>query len=183
MYISPLRLAGMAAVLIVGVVGGALLGRVTAPSGAGGPGATTDPSPAPSADAGPTEASYRAARNAICLRYSGQLEPMKEQFGRLYDEGLTAAERDAIAATLTTFVGSAEAMVRELGDLEPPTSLVAKHAANVTNYENMNRLIRQLLARLAVDDLAGAELFDLATNPINEQVLQYEAEVVLTNCP
>lgn len=185
MYISPLRLAGMAAVLVIGVIGGAVLGRMTLPSGAGGPGDTPTPAPTVAATQDPASAraAYRAARDAICARYGAELNPLKQDFERLYEPTLTKAERAAIVEDLRTFVERAESMAGELGGLEAPGDLVAGHAANVANFENMHLLIREMLARFAVDDLAGAELFDLATNPINEEVLQYEQDVALLNCP
>jgi hypothetical protein len=187
MYISPLRLAGMAAVLVVGVIGGAVLGRMSVPSGVGGP--IGSPTPTPAATVAATDdfatarAAYRAARDAICTRYGAELNPLKDGFALLYDEALTVAERAAIVDDLRTFVERAESMTVELGDLDPPAELVAGHAANVANFENIHRLIREMLVRLAADDLAGAELFDVATNPINEEVLKFEQDVALMNCP
>ena len=88
-YISPFRLATMAAALIVAVAGGAWIGRVTAPGGVGGPVTT----PSPTAPAGVSLNAYRSAHDAICAAYTTQIDPFKAKLKKLYDPTLPAADR------------------------------------------------------------------------------------------
>jgi hypothetical protein len=183
-YISPLRLAGMAAVLIVGVIGGAVIGRATVPSGAG-----AVPSPTPTLQPTPTEdpdAAYRAytdARDEICDRYVGETDPLRPQFENLYDPAESAADRAPKIAALAAFATKYDAMIAELGALDAPAVVAIEHATNVARFDAEAGLIDGIVERLNAGDLAGAESLDQATDPISSDIGAFEAQRGLHACP
>ena len=182
MYISPFRLATMAAALVIAVVGGAWIGRVTAPGGVGGP--VTTPSPtASTAPAGVSLEAYRAAHDTICTTYAAQIDPFKAKLKRLYDPTLPAADRAIEVDALTNIVTLTEAMTADLGRLEVPASIAVDHAIYVSNYQHVTALIRQEFPLIAQGDYATAEALDLATNPPSRAIEAFERVNGLTNCP
>jgi hypothetical protein len=181
MYVNPLRLAGMAAVFTVAVIGAALVGRATAPGGAGGP-----PSPGPSsseAASGSSLEDYRAARNEICLSYSAQMNPLKPQIVGLTEPGTPADDRAVNVQAMTDIITLNEAMTAELSRLVPPTALEADHLVQITDYQHMSALLRQELERVAAADYAGALALDLATNPLSQDIGRFENANHLSHCP
>ena len=179
MYVSPTRLALMAAALVVAVVGGAAIGRMTAPGGSGAPAPTATPSGSP---ADPL-IQYRADRDAICARYAAATDPLRPQFEDLYDPEETAADRAPKIAALDAFAAQYDLMVDELAELEAPPQIAADHAAAVARYEAVGSLIHGIVERLNAGDLAGAESLDLATDPIGIEIEQFETNHGLVGCP
>ena len=179
MYLSPLRLAGMAAVFAIAVVGAALVGRATAPAG---PGSPPTASPSPSAGQATLEG-YRAAYNAICTRYAAQLNPLKDSFNGLYDESLSDEERAMRASVLAGYVTTSEAMADELGALVPPADLATEHQAMVQETRVVNGMIHDILDKLEAGDLVGAQSIDASTNSHSRVVEMFEGRYELRHCP
>ena len=181
MFISPARLAAMAAVVVVALTGAAWAGRVTAPSGFGG---QTLPTPTPAATAEPvTLVSYRAARDAICNRYVPEADALKAQLDRLYDPALTAAERAPKVAALTQISTEVTAFVGELAALDVPPALATDHAQNLARYLDIKSLIDQEVPLLQAGKFASAEALDLATGPIAGEIGRFESKYGLVDCP
>ena len=180
-FISPLRLAGMAGLLIIAVAGGAFIGRATAPGGAGSPA-----TPAPTTDSsggGVTLDAYRVGWTAICNRYSAAVNPLKPDLEGIHDAETTAENRAAKARTLLDMVTQFESMTAELAGLEPPRELAAEHAAFVARSQDANLLIREVLARLAAGDLEGAASVDAAINVLNVPMTAFQSDNRLDGCP
>ena len=178
-YLSPLRLAGLAAVLTVAILGAAFVGRTTAPSG---PGSQPSASPSPAAGVVTLEA-YRIARSAVCGRYNGELGPMKDDLTDLYDETATDEERAAKAAIVADFANRTEDMVDELDALQAPPDLAVRHALNVDRYRRVVEMLRELGPLLVEGDLAGAQALDEATDPLSAQIAEFENAYDLVNGP
>ena len=179
--LSMTKAAALAAALVLALAGAAWAGRSTAPD-VGAPAGTTSPTPAPT-PAGVTMESYRGARNAICVRYYTTVEPLKPQLEGLHDPETSPADRSAKARVLLDIVTQLEAMVAELDTLDAPAELVEDHAEYVARYQDMNLLIRQILARLNQGDLEGAAVVDDALNVLNGPMLAFENANELDVCP
>ena len=184
MYLSPFKIATAAAVVAVAMVGAAYFGRATAPGGVGGqPSPSPAGTPAATPDAVAIFESYRDARDQICDRYRSQTDPLRPQFEDLYDPGETAQERAPKVAALSAFALEYHRMVDELADVQAPAEIADDHAAIVAKYDAVAGLIDGIVARLNAGDLAGAEAIDNATNPIAEEIEQFESRNVLSGCP
>lgn len=180
MYLSPMKLAGMAAVLVVALGAGVLIGRATVPSGVG-----SAPSPLPTETAAPTDdtAAYRNARDEICTRYVAATDPLRPKYDGLYDTTITDAERGKRILALDQFVSQYDAMREELSKLDAPAAIAEEHAANLALYDAQAGMIHAVVTRLYAGDLAGAESIDLATDPISRKIETFETRNVLTHCP
>jgi hypothetical protein len=187
MYISPVRLAGLAAVLVAAVAGGAWIGRSTAPSGVGSPtpsaASTASPSATPSQSTGDDLQSYRLARNTICAGYDGAVGPLRPALVGLYDVGTTPSGRVTAIEALRSISTKLEAMTVELIQLDTPPSIAVDHGRSVARQEDMNSLIRQELDALGRDDLAGAQALDTATEPLDTTIGEFETHYGLVSCP
>jgi hypothetical protein len=179
MYVSPTRLAVMAATLVVAVVGGAFFGRISAPRGSGAPAPTETPSGSPRDPL----IEYRADRDEICERYVAATDPLRPQFEELYDPEETAAERAPKIAALDAFAAQYDLMVNELAALTAPPQIAGEHAASVARYDAVGSMIHGIVERLNAGDLAGAESLDLATDPIGLEIERFETNQVLVGCP
>jgi hypothetical protein len=179
MYVTPIRLAGIAAAFAVAIVGAAWFGRMTAAPGVGGPG----PSPTPSATAEVTIAEYRAARDEICRRYGAELNPLKPQMDGIYDPEAAPADRAAKAQILAHYADRNDAMIAELRALRVPSSVAGDHNASVTQAEDSSDLIRGAVSRVEAGDLAGAKALDLATDPLSRDIEAFERKYGLAACP
>jgi hypothetical protein len=184
-YLSQLRLAGMAAVMAIAVIGAGVIGRATAP-GAGAqsgatPSATESGSPAPSSTI--TIDSFRTARDAICDRYLPLLDPLKTAMDGIYDPELTVAERQPKLDALRQTRIELDRMIGELRGLEVPSGLAVDTAVALAALDSTSRLIAQAIGRLEAGDLAGAEALDLATDPNSREVAAYVRRHGLQNCP
>lgn len=179
MYISPTRLAVMAAALVVAVVGGAVLGRMTAPGGSGGPAPIETPFESPRDPL----VQYRAERDEICARYVAATDPLRPQFADLYDPAETPAERAPKIAAIDAFADQYDLMVNELADLSAPPAIAGEHAATVARYDDVAGLIHGIVERLNAGDMAGAESLDLGTDPIAIEIEQFETNYDLVGCP
>jgi len=182
MYMSPLRLAGIAAAFTVAMVGAAWFGRMTASSGVGGtPTESARPSAVASAEI--TIKDFRAARNEICARYAAELNPLKPQLDGIYDAATSATDRAAMISTLRRIADRADAMIGELQTVPVPGAVVADQTANISRLQDTTSLIRQELTRLAAGELAEAQALDLATDPLSRQVEAFENKYGLAACP
>ena len=183
--LSMTRLAAIAAVFIAALLGAGAFGRLTAPVAAPNPSSNPGPtSPAPGQSAaGVSLDSYRVARNEICARYRAQLDPLKPSFAHLYDAGLTDDERSVFANVLLGYANGSEQMESELATLQAPPEIAAQHAEMVANLKEVNRLIRDVLAKIANKDLEGARASDLATDPYSRATETFERDNDLQPCP
>lgn len=181
MYVTPLRLAGLAAVLAIALIGGGIIGRATGPADAGAL-PTPVPSTAPSGGA-VTVDSYRIARNAVCSRHAAAAEPLKGQLDGIFDPETPAADRASKTQALLAIVSEIEAAIRGLQELEAPPALAAGHAAYITRYQDMALFIREVLSRINTGDLEGAASVDEAINTLNSPMLEFEENNQLVSCP
>jgi len=179
MYISPLRLAGMAAVVSIAIAGAGLIGRATAPNQAGG-----HPSAAPSPVA--TEVmleSYRVARDAICERYEALVDPLKPQLDGIYDPELPEGDRLTKTAALAAIGDGFDAMIAELAALPVPAEIAEQHAENLADWNAVLRLIREAVGDVQAGDLVNAERMDRATDAFSEDIISFERSFRLKSCP
>jgi hypothetical protein len=178
---SPMRAAALTAALVLGLVGGVFVGRLSAPAGVGGPQQT--PAATPTAAAGATIASYRAARNAICKAYLPRLQEQNNLLDRLYDPALSEAERAPKITALQTIVSIVDQTVTELEGLEVPADMLQDHAAQVVHYQGTISLLRQAIAAIRSGDLSAAQALDLATDPNSRAIEAFESKYGLAACP
>ena len=180
MYLSPFRIAAMAAVLAIAVIGGAVVGRMTAPSGPAAAAAT------PTASLGAASEAldaYRQARADICVDYRRQANPLKAQLDGIYDPALTPSERGSKVTALTQYLTLSQAMAGELAALQAPPELLVEHVAAIEHLGGINGLIEQELTLLGDGELEGAEALDLATDPLARQIEAFEQANRLSPCP
>jgi hypothetical protein len=180
MYVTPIRLTGIAAVLAAAIVGAAWFGRMSAP--AGGVGGQPAPTPSQIAQVVSLE-SYREARDAICHKYVPEADALKAQLSGITDPGLPQSERAAKVDALRQLAEQGDAFVAELAELEVPDALVAEHAANLANYRDIMALIRRVAGLVTTGDLAGAAAVDAATDPVAGAIGAYERKYRLVDCP
>jgi hypothetical protein len=178
MYFSPARLAVMAAALVVAVVGGALIGRMTAPGGSGGPAPATN-APGPSEDA---LLAYRADRDAICNEYYAAAAPLKDEIRDMYDQELTEAELAPKVDALEEIRALLGTMTDELASLDAPDALALEHAVAVSRSRDINGLIDEVLALIAEGDMAGAAAVDASTDSLARSIEAFENSNGLAPC-
>lgn len=179
--LSPYRPLAMAAMLVVAVIGGALIGRLTAPSGVGSP--VTTPAQTATSERLVSLEDYRTARNAICNASTPQVQTLIGQIDKIYDPTLTAAQRAPKVVALSTIASVAEQVVRDLDRLDVPTAIAADHAAQLAYYRSTIALIRQAVDAIGNGDLAGAQALDLATDPNSRAIEGFESKYGLAACP
>ena len=179
MYVNPTRLALMAAALVVAVVGGAVIGRMTTSGGSGAPAPAATPSGAPV----DPMVQYRIERDEICERYVAETDPLRPQFEDLYDQEESISERAPKVAALDAFAAQYDLMVDELAELDAPPQIAADHSAAVARYDAVASLIHGIVERLNAGDLAGAESLGLGTDPIGIEIEQFERNYGLVGCP
>ena len=178
MFVSPSRLALMAAALVVAVLGGAMIGRMSAPGGSGAPAPTPTGSPVP----GDPLLQYRLERNTICNRYFSEAESFKVRLPNLYSDDLSDEERAEKVDALEQVRRLLGAQAAELAALDPPAQIASLHARSVAQFEDINRLIDESLRLLGEGNLAGAEAVDLATDPIAAEIGSFEEAFELAPC-
>jgi hypothetical protein len=186
MYVSPLRLAGLAAAFAVAIAGAAWFGRVTAPAGVGGEPTSTPAASVPAPSPESSQAAmhdYRTTRNEICTRYADELNPLKEQITGLYDTATPAATRAAGIQTLSHIADRLDALIGELRTIPAPPAVAADHVAYLARFQDAVSLIRQELVQLAAGHLAEAQALDLATDPLSRQQEAFENKYGLAACP
>lgn len=178
-YLSPFRMAAVAAALAVSLVGAAYLGRATAPGGA-----AAQPSSSPSSSAAVvTLDDYRAGRDAICRKYGPETNPLKDRLGGIYDPETRASDRaDAITA-LTQIVTNGDDATADIAHLSVPPEMAVDAALALDRMRQQSTLLHQELALLAEGDLAGAESLDLATDPLSRQIADFERKYEIAPCP
>ena len=181
MYLSPIKLAAVAAALAVAVGGGFLLGRSSSSLGPAAPATTMPATPAPSAAT--SLESFRSARNEICVRYASLADPYKDAYLGAFDPGVSPTELASKVEALRQLRIQVNRMLGELQELPVPAEIAAEQAVALANQDSVNRLIAQTIDRFVANDLAGAEALDLATNPNARQIENFEKRYSLTNCP
>jgi hypothetical protein len=190
------RLLAAAAAIAIVLVGGVLLLRPSGSSGVGGTSPAplaSNPTPSGSSAADAALSSYRAARNAICSSAGATLNPLKTHFAGVFDETLTGPQWSDWTNALDQFITGYDDLAARLGALAPPADLVAEHAANVQQLQDMTSLLRSLKAELrsgvpdaphtGVAHLHAAKGIDEATNPIGQAGFAWETRRGLTHCP
>ena len=182
-YLSPLKLAAMAAALAVAVGGGFLIGRSTSSIGPAAAGASPAPTSAATTAPAATLESYRAARDEICIRYRPLINPLKLEVQDLYDPTLPASARATKTAALTTTANQLEALSSELAALVVPPELATEHRLNVSGYDGIVVLIRGALSKLAEGDIAGAAQLDASADAFNAGMAAFEMKYRLAICP
>jgi hypothetical protein len=180
---TPARLAAMAAMLVLALGAGFLVGRTTGVSGPGDAAGSPTPTPGSSA-AAPALADYRAARNAICGTYQNRAAPYKETVDPVGDPAsLPAADRAIWVTAMTDLVGVSEAMAGDLDRLAPPSAITAAHAVSVSDLQELNALLRASLRLLELGDGMGARALLVATDPLSAKIAAFEARYSLVSCP
>ena len=175
------RLLSAAAIVLIAVVGAGVLGRMTATTGVGTlPAGSLVSSPSPSA---PTINSYRAARDAICARFGATGEPLKSQLAGIYDARTPSGQRSSKIDALTQFLRLNESMAEELAKLVAPPYVAADQAADVAQFQDINRLIARELQLLGAGKLAEAKAIDQSTDPLSNQIATFEGSYGLARCP
>ena len=183
MYLSPLKITAAAAVVAVALLGAAYFGRMTAPAGVGAPPAAPTTAPA-SSGVDTSFVAYRNARDAICIRYVSEADPMKAAFDEgVYDDELTAAERAPKIDAMTRFVGLYDRLIGDLANLDAPPAIAGDHAANVARFEDLRNLIDQIVTALRAGNIDGAQGIDFATEPVAGGIEAFERANVLAHCP
>jgi hypothetical protein len=181
MILTSSRLLTAAAFVLIAVVGAGVLGRMTAATGVGTlPAGSLVSSPSPSA---PTIESYRAARDAICARYSASGAPLKSQLSGIYDARTPSGQRSSKIDALTQFLRLSKSMTAELAKLVAPPEVAADQAADVAHFQDVNLLIAQELPLLGAGQLAQAGAIDQSTDPLSRQIGTFESRYGLAHCP
>ena len=172
--------------LLILIGGGIYLGN----NGSGGPGGAPAPTPTPSPNPA-TLVSYRAARNAICERVAVVVHGADSQSGLnaqlqgLYDPTLSDTERAPKIAALTSIRDAGAQQLAQLEGLAVPAvpaTLAADHAANLADYAENQRLLTQVLVKLADRQLSAAETLDKATDTYSRRIETFETTYVLSGC-
>jgi hypothetical protein len=184
MTISFARVAMVAAIIAIAVVGAGILGRATAGVGAGPtplPSTTATPSavPAPSVA---TLSAYRAARDAICTSYVAQAGPINDRISGIGDGSLSSAQRAPKIDALEELAGLADRMRSDLQALPVPQALVTEHSANLARYEDSATLLHEIVARYRAGDVQGAAVIDQAIAPISGAIQEFERTYDLVDC-
>lgn len=180
-YLSPIKLAAVAAALAVAVGGGFLLGRSSSSLGPAAPATTTPATPVPSPAT--TLESFRAARDEICTRYVSLADPYKQAYLGAFEPGVSATELAAKVDALRQLRTQLNRMLGELTELPVPAEIAAEQAVALANQDSTNFLITQAIDRFDANDLAGAQALDLATDPNSRQIEGFERRHSLRNCP
>jgi hypothetical protein len=165
--------AALAAVVIIGV-GAATLGSRPSPSVGG-------PSVVPTASTDATQA-YRQARNQVCDAALAAKKPLQVRFDRLWQSGITTAQRADAVAALRAFVTLEDGVVAQLRSLTPPQALLDDHLANATQLSDISTLVAYELSLIDAGNLSDAQAVDLATNPIARQTEAFESRNSLDPC-
>jgi hypothetical protein len=130
-----------------------------------------------------TALGYIASRDRVCKAATARAEPLKARYGPLYTGDATPADMAEAIAAVREFVTLGSEFTDELAALDAPPELVAEHAANVANYQDILILIRESLALHDAGKTAEALAVDLATNGIVAQISAFEGRHGLTPCP
>jgi hypothetical protein len=179
MIISTGRLLGVAAVVLVAVVGAGFLGRASAP---GSGSATPPPSASPSPSGVPTLESYRTAHKAVCDHGRATTPNLNDQLAGVYDPNLTKVERDAKIAVLQQIRDFGQSIRAQLAAIPVPPEMAADAAAYLTRSEDNQAIIEQEILLLKAGKLSEAQQVDLLTDPINRMAEQFEQKYGLDPC-
>jgi hypothetical protein len=183
MIISTGRLLGVAAVVLVAVVGAGFLGRASAPVGvATSPPPIGSPTASPSTSGGPTLESYRTAHKAVCDNVRATLPNLNDQLAGVYDPNLTKVQRDAKIAVLQQIRDFGQTLRAQLAAIPVPPEMAADAAAYLTRSEDNQAILEQEILLLKAGKLSEAQQVDLLTDPINRMAEQFEQKYGLDPC-
>ena len=182
MIISTGRLLTAAAVFVIAVVGAGWLGRASAPlPGATGPSPSV--APTPSASAGPTIESFRAARNAICVGARPSAAALNDAFSDPYRPGQTKAELEASAARLQDIVDFGVSLRAQIAAIPAPAEMATDIAAVLARSQDNQAVLEQEIVLLKAGQVSEAQQVDQLTDPINRMAEQFEQKYSLEPCP
>lgn len=175
-----IRLAG-AAVLVLAVTGAVFLAMRPA-SDVGPPATPTLPaSTAPLASAGDPLATYRSARNEVCLRAAQAVS--EADLSGLYDTSLSAADRARVNAEHVKYTEAVEAAATQLAAIQPPEAIASEHWKDVAREEAVAALHQLFDERAAAGDIAGGAALDEAISRAAEGRIAFETANNLFGCP
>lgn len=131
-----------------------------------------------------TEATYKAARDAICVAARPERAAFDARIGTgLYDSATPAAERATAITALAEFADWVGRLLDRLEAVPVPESM----AVAVFNVNGQTRgilaLIRQEITLLRAGRLTEALTIDEATAPLAGRIEQFESRYGLEPCP
>ena len=186
---STVRLAAVAAVIVVAVGLGYALTR-SSPPGIG----SSTPSPRSSEGGAPSGApsaegtlggvaAFKLERDRICTAGTAARDALKPRMLTVYDEAQSQTVRADGIAAIDEFIAMEAPLLEELASLTPPESLHDAHVANIQQYRDQLTLIREISRRLHLGDFAGARPIDEATDLFTGEIQDWEAGYNFLPCP
>ena len=175
-----IRLAG-AAVLVL-AVSGAILFAIRPTSDVGPPATPTPPaSTAPQASAVDPLASYRSARNKICMTVRQAFTDNSDLVG-LYNASTPPDRRTIVNANAQDIADAMATQARDLALLQPPAELADAHTTDVAHAEALAAIFAaqvQLLRDGRYSDAAAQEVAAEAAANLRKP---FETEYKLFSC-
>jgi len=179
--LSIRTLTAVAAVLVVAIAAAAWLGRSTATVAQPGASAAAIQTPGPSVS-GATLVTYKAARDAICGPAIAQVIALNVAAESLKPD-TNPADVGASATNLGEVISIASAATDSLAALEPPASMAADHAADVTHHRDSIAMLNEAVAKLRANDASGADAIADAVNALSAVEEEFERKYGLAGCP
>ena len=140
------------------------------------------PSPAPSPEA--SLASYRVARDSICVALRTPRSTLDARIGDgLYDPATPASVRAPKIAALRDLWFFGTIGTDLLDALPVPAELTSDEAQSIADSRQILAMIAQELPLLEAGKVSEAETIDVATNPIGANVEAFEQRHSLAACP
>lgn len=180
----PMLLRVAAAAIVIAVVAGGALFLTRGPEA---PGIASQPTPSPSATPSPSPSTmsvdaYVAAYNAACDRATADTDPLRSRMPDGYDS-ITDAQRAEWTEAIQQFHDRAIQAVDELDRLTPPAELADGHARTVQDLRDELALVQGIATALEQHRDADAKDADLATEPFDDRITNWENQHVLHHCP
>ena len=133
---------------------------------------------------GVTVASYKAARDAICVAARPARQAFDARIGTgLYDPATTASDRASKLAALQELEAWAEKLVDQVDALPVPDSMAYDVGIAVAQSRGNLALIREEFPLIQAGKLSEAQSIDLSTDPIAAHIGQFESFYGLQDCP
>jgi hypothetical protein len=171
-----------AAVVLVGIGGGAILAlNDSLPSVGASPSPVGPASASPQASVADPIGEYRSLRNAVCVKATEAVSAV--DLGGLYDTTLSAPERAAVNAEHVKYTDAVEAAAAELAAIDPPAALAAEHWKDVAREESIAALHGLFDERVAAGDIAGGAALDEAIVRAAQGRSEFEGANRLIGCP